>query len=52
MKCKDVLNLFHGTSSTDPQLICAAGFNNIYSSEGLWGKANYFAVPSAYSCLK
>lgn len=43
--------LFHGTRANDPQLIYKGdeGFDMRFSSEGMWGKGNYFAVNSSYS---
>ncbi|TNV72372.1 hypothetical protein FGO68_gene5051 [Halteria grandinella] len=43
--------LFHGTSQTDPKMIYESeeGFDMRFSNEGMWGRANYFAVKSAYS---
>ena len=45
--------LFHGTRDNDPKLIYEgeAGFDMRYSSAGLWGLANYFAVKASYSDL-
>ena len=43
--------LYHGTRSTAPKQIYEgdSGFDMRYSSDGLWGRGNYFAVNSAYS---
>ena len=43
--------LFHGTRGTDPEKIFDSeeGFDMRFSSDGLWGRANYFAVNSSYS---
>ena len=45
------IELFHRTSSTEPELIYASevGFDMRYSANGLWGEANYFAVNARYS---
>ena len=47
----DVRYLYHGTSSTAPTMIYQSeeGFNMSFSPGGMWGRANYFAVNSAYS---
>lgn len=48
----NVRQLFHGTSSTDPQCIyqdSEEGFDMRYSNAGMWGKALYFAERSSYS---
>ena len=44
-------DLFHGTRSNDPKLIYEGedGFDSRYSSTGMWGLANYFAVNANYS---
>ncbi|TNV86648.1 hypothetical protein FGO68_gene9886 [Halteria grandinella] len=46
-----LLDLFHGTSGTPPNSIYESeeGFNIVYSNDGMWGRANYFAVNSEYS---
>lgn len=46
-----ILNLFHGTRLTDPKSIYESeeGFNLIFSNDGYWGRANYFAFNSSYS---
>ena len=43
--------LFHGTGSNDPRLIYEGedGFDMRYSAQGMWGRANYFAVNASYS---
>jgi hypothetical protein len=43
--------LFHGTRGNDPRLIYEGedGFDMRYSSKGMWGLANYFAVNASYS---
>ena len=43
--------LFHGTRTNKPRLIYEGedGFDMRYSAEGMWGKANYFAVNASYS---
>ena len=43
--------LFHGTRDKPPQVICesAEGFDMRLSSDGMWGRANYFAVNASYS---
>ena len=40
--------LFHGTRGNDPKLIYEGedGFDMRFSCEGMWGRANYFAVNS------
>ena len=45
------LELFHGTTSTDPKTIYENedGFDMRYSAQGMWGQANYFAVDASYS---
>ena len=50
----NVLNeklLFHGSRSNDPELIYKgdASFDMRYSSKGMWGQGNYFAVNASYS---
>ena len=49
--CIDEKLLFHGTRETEPKMIYSdtVGFDMRYSREGMWGKANYFAVNSSYS---
>lgn len=43
--------LWHGTSKTDPKLICQSeeGFDMRYANAGMWGHGNYFAVNASYS---
>ena len=43
--------LFHGTGRNDPKLIYEGedGFDMRFSREGMWGRANYFAVNASYS---
>ena len=43
--------MYHGTSGTPPATIYSSeeGFDMTYSSEGMWGHANYFAKNSSYS---
>ena len=43
--------LFHGTRGNNPKLIYEGedGFDSRYSSQGMWGLANYFAVNANYS---
>ena len=43
--------LFHGSRSSRAHLIYDSeeGFDMRYSSEGMWGQANYFAVKASYS---
>ena len=43
--------LFHGSHNNDPKLIYEGqdGFDLKYSTEGVWGRANYFAVNASYS---
>ena len=43
--------LFHGTRNNDPKLIYEGedGFDMRYSTQGMWGVANYFAVNASYS---
>ena len=45
------LELFHGTRGNDPKLIYEneVGFDMRYSSQGMWGQANYFAKNASYS---
>lgn len=45
------MELFHGTSSTDPKEIYGTekGFDMRFSAKGMWGRANYFAVDASYS---
>jgi hypothetical protein len=47
----ELKELFHGTSGTAPNFIYESeeGFNINYSNDGMWGRANYFAVNSHYS---
>jgi hypothetical protein len=47
----EVKYLFHGTRDTAPRLIyeCEEGFDMKFSAQGMWGRANYFAVNSSYS---
>jgi hypothetical protein len=49
--CTDEKLLFHGTREIEPKMIYSdtVGFDMRYSREGMWGKANYFAVNSSYS---
>jgi CRISPR/Cas system CMR-associated protein Cmr5 small subunit len=49
--CIDEERLFHGTSKNEPKNIYSdtVGFDMRYSNQGMWGKANYFAVNSSYS---
>jgi hypothetical protein len=44
-------DLYHGTGKTPPEDIYQSeeGFNLIYSNDGMWGRANYFAFNSSYS---
>ena len=44
------LTVFHGTRTTDPELIYkgSEGFDFRHSSQGMWGKANYFAVNASF----
>ena len=44
-------DLFHGTRSTDPNLIYNGeeGFDMRFSQAGMWGNGNYFAVNASYS---
>ena len=46
-----IMELFHGTRATPPSCIYESeeGFNIVYSNDGIWGRANYFAVNSQYS---
>eukprot|EP00761_Pharyngomonas_kirbyi_P005308 gb/GECH01005313.1/.p1 GENE.gb/GECH01005313.1/~~gb/GECH01005313.1/.p1 ORF type:complete len:1398 (+),score=234.61 gb/GECH01005313.1/:1-4194(+) len=49
---ESLYRLFHGTSGTDPKEICRSvetSFDMRYSSQGLWGRACYFAQDAAYS---
>ena len=43
--------LFHGTRNTDPREIYEGddSFDMRLSSDGMWGKGNYFAVNALYS---
>ena len=43
--------LFHGTRGESAEKICRSeeGFDVRFSREGMWGKANYFAVNAGYS---
>lgn len=44
--------LYHGTGKTKPEMVIQSeegGFDITWASVGMWGKANYFAVNSAYS---
>ena len=43
--------LFHGTRTTDPKEIYGTekGFDMRFSAQGMWGRANYFAVDASYS---
>ena len=43
--------LFHGTLSNNPELIYKGsdGFDMRLSNNGMWGKANYFAVNASYT---
>ena len=43
--------LFHGTRHNDPKQIYEGedGFDMRFSCEGMWGRANYFAVNASYS---
>lgn len=45
------LDLFHGTSNTEPALIYEGeeGFDMRHSRKGLWGRGIYFAKDAAYS---
>ena len=45
------MELFHGTRDNDPKLIYEGedGFDMRFSSPGMWGLANYFAVNASYS---
>ncbi len=45
------MELFHGTRGNDPKLIYKGeqGFDMRFSSKGMWGMANYFAVKASYS---
>ena len=44
------MTVFHGTRTTDPELIYkgSEGFDFRHSSQGMWGKANYFAVNASF----
>ena len=44
-------DLFHGTRGNDPKMIYEGedGFDMRFSSPGMWGLANYFAVNASYS---
>ena len=48
--CREKL-LFHGTRNTDPKEIYKgdSSFDIKFSSQGLWGRGNYFAVNASYS---
>ena len=43
--------LFHGTSRVNPEQIYKGGegFDMRFSTEGMWGRGNYFAVNASYS---
>jgi hypothetical protein len=42
--------LMHGTSATDPDIICkSSGFDFRHSRPGYFGRGSYFAVDTAYS---
>jgi hypothetical protein len=43
---------WHGTSGTPPASVYQGdqGFNIVYSRDGMWGRALYFAVNASYSC--
>ena len=43
--------LFHGTGNNEPENIYngGEGFDTRFSSSGMWGRGNYFAVNSLYS---
>ena len=43
--------LFHGTRGNNPKLIydSEVAFDMRFSAEGMWGRANYFAVNASYS---
>ena len=45
------LELFHGTRSNMPKEIYYSeeGFDMRFSAQGMWGRANYFAVNASYS---
>ena len=45
------MTVFHGTRTTDPDLIIKGpeGFDFRHSSEGMWGRANYFALNASFS---
>ena len=47
-----LVQVWHGTSATDPKLICedaADGFMMQHSQQGLWGRGIYFAENASYS---
>ena len=50
-KIPDVRYLYHGTKATPPHMVYQSdeGFDMKFSPGGMWGRANYFAVNSAYS---
>ena len=41
--------LFHGTSETEPLVICDDGIDFRYGNDGMWGRAAYTAVNATYS---
>jgi hypothetical protein len=43
--------LYHGTKLTPPEKVYDGeeGFDMLYSSTGMWGKACYFAEKASYS---
>lgn len=45
------MKLYHGTRQTDPENIYRGeeGFDMRFSSDGLWGRGNYFATKASYS---
>ncbi len=45
------MELFHGTRQNNPKLIYEGeqSFDMRFSKEGMWGRANYFAVNASYS---
>ena len=45
------MTVFHGTGGTDPNLIIRGpeGFDFRHSREGMWGRANYFALNASFS---
>ena len=47
------MELFHGTRTNTPEKIYNSeeGFDMRYSSQGMWGMANYFAVNASYSAM-